>query len=189
MPLKLTVKVGSITNLSDARYCAGMNVPMLGFVTVPSRQNFIPPSQFQDIRGWISGPSIVAEAYGILSTKEYRDLLEAYRPDYIELSTAEIPYVDDATPLILTVSNNDDLAKAKSVKNVAYFLAKESWVVAIQQIMPEAHVLVAIEKADQVNHFINDTMMGIALTGSLEISPGLKDYDHLAEVLESLEVE
>ena len=29
MPLKTFVKVGNITNLSDARYCAGMGVDML----------------------------------------------------------------------------------------------------------------------------------------------------------------
>ncbi len=31
MALKTIVKVGNITNLSDARYCAVMGVDMLGF--------------------------------------------------------------------------------------------------------------------------------------------------------------
>lgn len=54
MPLKTLVKVGKITNLSDARYCAGMNVDMLGFVTVESRENYLPVKDYQDIRGWVS---------------------------------------------------------------------------------------------------------------------------------------
>ena len=65
MPLKTFVKVGCITNLSDARYCAGMGVDMLGFRAVESQENYIKPSQFQEIRGWIAGPLVVAEVYGV----------------------------------------------------------------------------------------------------------------------------
>ena len=60
MPLKTFVKVGSITNLSDARYCAGMMVDMLGFRSVEGQEGYIKPAQFQEIRGWISGPLVIS---------------------------------------------------------------------------------------------------------------------------------
>ena len=48
MPLKTIVKVGSITNLSDARYCAGMGVEMLGFNVVAGHESFIDAKKYQE---------------------------------------------------------------------------------------------------------------------------------------------
>ncbi len=53
------------------------------------------------------------------------------------------------------------------------------------------NVLVFLDAVDSSIHALlnNEAIDGIVLSGSKEESPGLKDYDHLAEVLESLEVE
>ena len=58
MSLKTFVKVGNITNLTDARYCAGMGVNQLGFnVEDP---NFT-VEKFKEITGWLEGIEYVAE--------------------------------------------------------------------------------------------------------------------------------
>jgi hypothetical protein len=57
--LKTKVKVSSIENLSDARYCAGMGVEWLGFPLA------MPLEKFAEIRNWLAGVQIVGEASGL----------------------------------------------------------------------------------------------------------------------------
>ena len=50
------VKVGQVTNLSEARYCAGMGVDFLSFPIVS-----IDPKTYQEITGWVAGPKFGIE--------------------------------------------------------------------------------------------------------------------------------
>src|SRR5688572_3598128 len=107
MPLKTLVKVGSITNLSDARYCAGMGVEMLGFATIQGQKNYLSPIKFQEIRGWITGPLIVAEVYGIYSREALASILENYKPDLLEFGAAELALLAPLPlPFVLNVGDN-----------------------------------------------------------------------------------
>src|SRR5688572_15531110 len=89
MPLKTLVKVGNITNLSDARYCAGMGVDMLGFRVIEGQENFVAPKLFQEIRGWVAGPKVVAELYGYSENLDFNLILKNYAPDFAEFTYAE----------------------------------------------------------------------------------------------------
>ena len=55
------VYVSRITNLSDARYCAGMGAELLGYVIDPSHPDYVSPENYQQMVGWISGPARVLE--------------------------------------------------------------------------------------------------------------------------------
>lgn len=185
MSLKTIVKVGNITNLSDARYCAGMNVDMLGFVTVESKKNYLPVKEYQDIRGWLSGPKIVAEVYGLQSKQEVDSIIENYKPDYLELTLAELHLVDDRLPLIVRVPEGLSIPANQSLSAIAYVIRETENV-----LNPLENILIETTDLQRVQHLIeNNSIRGIVLSGSQEVSPGLKDYDHLAEILESLEVE
>ena len=59
--LTKTVKISNVTNLSDARYCAGMGVEMLGFSIDEDSPNYISPKKFDDICSWLAGVNLVAE--------------------------------------------------------------------------------------------------------------------------------
>ena len=61
MSLKCFVKVGSINNLSDARYCSGMNVDHVGFLMEENNINSIDITNLREISNWISGVKIVGE--------------------------------------------------------------------------------------------------------------------------------
>ncbi len=89
MPLKTVVKVGQVTTLNEARYCAGMGVDMLGFVAVEGQAHYLAPELYQEIRGWISGPSIVAEVFGLKSAGQIPAILKKYQPDYLEMTDSE----------------------------------------------------------------------------------------------------
>lgn len=185
----MIVKVGKVTNLSDARYCAGMNVDLLGFVTVENQESYLAPKEFQDIRGWLSGPQIVAEIYGLSSASELADIIESYKPDYLELSEKELPLVDSSLPLIVKWKA-DSLETAAHISNLYAIVLEKAQLQKFESIKSNVKLLVETEKLSDVEELIKKTnIKGIVLNGTQEESPGLKDYDHLSEILESLEVE
>ena len=191
MPLKTLIKVGSLTNLSDARYCAGMDVQMLGFQAVPDLPRHLPAAKFQEIRGWVTGPKIVAEVHGVQSQSQLELIIETYRPDYLELGLNEVQFMGTATvPVILALRPDefwDEAIKANmSLQSlVAYALvdiadARELPVPKIVHVASFDEALIVLEKS---------AASGMALLGSDELSPGLKSYDTLAPILEMLEDE
>ncbi len=189
MPLKMIVKVGKITNLSDARYCAGMNVDLLGFITVQTQENYLPPTAYQDIRGWLSGPQMVAEIYGLPNAAALNDILEEYKPDYLELSKQELPLVGQDVPLLLRWEASLDHEQLKKLNLYGLIVSPEQ-VNQVPADMGDVKLLVETEALDQVLNKLHDQVVdGIVLNGTSEESPGLKDYDHLSSILESLEVE
>ena len=181
MPLKTFVKVGCITNLSDARYCAGMGVDMLGFRTVEGQENYIPPAQFQEIRGWISGPLVVAEAYGITNPADLTSILENYKPDYLEMGLQELSLFSTLPlPLVLSVQENDIL-DALPVEP-AYLVSKHPFQTSIP-------LLVEIQSKDDVPGMLETNVKGFVLKGGTELKPGLKDFEVMHDVLELLEID
>jgi phosphoribosylanthranilate isomerase len=197
MPLKTLVKVGSITNLSDARYCAGMGVEMLGFNVVTGHESFIDAKKYQEIRGWVTGPAVVAEIYN-LNPESLSEIVENYAPEYLELAVKDLNILPSeiSTPLILKV-DEDTFTNQQSVINsrkdqIAHIIIDQSEASAefITAVSNQFSVLLSPEKDVNINSVLDALpVKGIALNGSQEIKPGLKDYDHLAEVLELLEEE
>jgi phosphoribosylanthranilate isomerase len=67
MPLKTFVKVGCITNLSDARYCAGMGVDMLGFRAVEVRKT---TSNLRNFRKFEDGLQVLWSLQRFMAVKK-----------------------------------------------------------------------------------------------------------------------
>lgn len=189
MALKTLVKAGSISNLSDARYCSGMGVDFLGFRCIQGQPGYISPGTYQEIRGWISGPLIVAEIYGIGSGEELRSVMENYHPDYLELSPAEYAAVGHAItiPFILAVSETAQLPVMSA--KPAYILLPEAQT-DFTGFAAEYEILLRVTSVTEVQGAVSRSgISGISVEGGTEISPGLKNFDELAEILEALEVE
>ena len=189
MALKTRVKVGNITNLSDARYCAGMGVDMLGYTVVPDREGFIPARLYQEIRGWISGPSAVAELYGMTGSTDLEAVMEEYRPDYLEIPASALPLVGHSLvpPLIVAVESVDDLKALDQCKAPIAFVQVNDDTL-IPSLPSQLEVLLFLKPGTPIETIsYAPPSHGIALTGSDEIRPGYKDYDELARVLEGLE--
>lgn len=197
MPLKTLVKVGNISNLSDARYCAGMGVEMLGFTVIEGKENFINPKSYQEIRGWVSGPSIVAEIYGINGQPNLTQIIEEYAPDFLELGISELHLLPETMlPLIVSLDQTvsaEQKQKLDSLKDKIAFILIDNPIISfplIKEISREFPVLIMIRSTVKVSELLSvKGINGIALNGSQEIKPGLKDYSHLADVLEQLETD
>ena len=203
MALKTKVKINRITNLTDARYCSGMYVDVLGFSLEEGSPHYVSPSQFQEITGWISGADYAAEF-----TES-----DAYT---IERKLADYPGIN-----WIESSDLDTLIQLKNLgKELIYQVSMEE----IESIVPKIELLnqhqitlhitstentltidnkIVIEKlSSKVNLFLgfgihpeNASMLseipglvGLALDGGDEIKPGLRDFDQLATVLENLEL-
>lgn len=193
MPLKTIVKVGNISNLSDARYCSGMGVDMLGIAAIPTNSAYLSPDLYHEIRGWITGPSIVAELYGIDKSHSIPEIIEKYAPDYLEMDVKELGILptDVTLPLILKVSDADELNRISVDKNrIAYIVLEESHLPVSKSLSPDYTVLIALRSASALQTTIdNYPIGGFTLIGSPEVRPGFKDYGDLADVLEQLEVD
>jgi phosphoribosylanthranilate isomerase len=192
MALKTVVKVGRITNLSDARYCSGMGVDMLGFRVIDGQPGYVSSQQFQEMRGWFAGPRVVAEVYGINSHDQLDEAFRNYQPDLIEMTITEYNHIAPANkPLILSLTGEEyqkHRNKLKSINELRYLLLSDAQPELVQVIQNEFPVLLAAEKVDP-QHILTLPVSGIALHGSPEEKPGFKSYGNLADVLEKLETD
>ncbi|PWK29206.1 phosphoribosylanthranilate isomerase [Arcicella aurantiaca] len=195
--LKTTVKVSNLNNLSDARYCAGMGVEMLGF-----SMDELDFEKFKEMRGWLAGVQIVGETDS-QDVKKIIELNEQYQPDLIQISdetlVAELQRI--GKPIIMKV----DFATAnlpalfQTLKgNVEYFLLENSddFGVIDNDVLSQIDawsfqypiILGFGVKESNANDLLEQTQLsGLALTGGNEIRPGFGDFDELMNTLEALE--
>ncbi len=204
--LKTIVKISNVTNLSDARYCAGMGVEMIGFSMDETNDSHVDLKKFQDIRSWIAGVQIVVET-DATDAEIILDKIAQYQPDAIQVSHAELlPWLKSETvkPLILQVEADQDADTIEEIldKNalfVTYFLLEsssdtalsEDWIDFLNTLSERFSVLLGFGiNAEKATFLLDDlNITGIALRGSEEIRPGFKDFGELMDVLEALEEE
>lgn len=190
MALKTTVKV-TVNNLSDARYCAGMGVDLIGFSTDPADPFYLSPENFKEISEWLSGVEYVAETTVDNLSKEDYDV------NYIQLSDISLAasYPDHNIIIEGTPEELEQLKEEiKAINNLTYLLLnidrhKDNIPLILQSFEGLPLLLGYDLSLDEVNDYINTSIEGIALKGSDEDRPGLKDYDELADILEALEVD
>lgn len=188
MSLKTVVKVSHLSNLSDARYCAGMGVDLLGFRAIEGDPNYMPAAVFQDIRGWIAGPGIVAEIYGVQSEEEIMRIKETYAPDYFELTQEEYAKFGHFLPLpcIVTLTSNQPLVQPQGNADVAWLIASEEKHVEAGKTSG-VPILFSLKDAAEVDDALNAGYNGIVIPGPHEGRPGITNTDALADILEALE--
>lgn len=208
MALDTFVKVGEISNLSDARYCAGMGVHVLGFSLEPEDAHYTDPEKYAAITGWLAGVAFAAE-FDRSSPADIEKTLAAYsRINYIQ--TTQPSYVSSLQPLGKSIIIRLDAARY------------EEDVVALADVMRDCHEQAAYflvensssaRRVDLLNDLLHlakqyaillgfglnprfvpslvkqHPLAGIALRGSQEIRPGYQNFDELADILEALEVE
>ncbi len=189
MSLKTKVKAGNITNLSDARYCAGMGVDWLGFPA-----NTIDPKTFGEITGWVSGPQFVLEIADHTHPEEYQ-------VEFIQINCQELENsAFSKARLIVTLAFADwETSKELIRKNkdrVEFLLVthltgdhqNDSEKVKSMSDLVEVYI-----DLDSAPYSLDDVLKfgvaGISISGNQELKPGLKDYAELADVLEQLEVD
>lgn len=191
MPLKSLVKVSHLSNLSDARYCAGMGVDMLGFSAVPGAPHYLTPSTFQDIRGWVAGPRITAEIYSASSVAEIESVIQHYAPDYLELSIEKYQQFEDALtlPCIVSVADVSRFRAQEQKPGIAYVIVEQGTRCHDIASIPYP-ALVKVSSVDVLHKLLGEGCFeGFVLEGPGETRPGYTNYDAFGDILEALEID
>jgi phosphoribosylanthranilate isomerase len=196
--LKIKVKVGKITNLSDARYCAGMGVDMLGF-SVGGVHDSMDPKKFKEITDWVSGPDFVIEWAGAALPGDFAEIIHPYNAGMVEINARHLKNIPSLhVPLVVSMEVEDwpeNSELLRSSRNRIRYVALTSrndgppdFAVAAE-IGREFPVLLGYGVNENTLDALSDLpIAGIALEGTEESSPGLKDYSHLSDILERLEI-
>ncbi|SRR5258706_355580 len=178
------VKVGKVTNLSEARYCAGMGVDFLSFPI-----SSIDPKLYKEITGWVAGPKFGIEV----------DSLEhehgQYHSDFIQVTFDSLDKIQPGERAFVSLSVNEWFeAKKKLLSSKEKIIAIELSVHSlddakqlIEEIAKEFDVFLKYPFSTEIESILKLHITGISLEGNVETKPGLKEYP-LAEILEKLEV-
>ncbi|TRX51394.1 phosphoribosylanthranilate isomerase [Fulvivirga sp. M361] len=197
MSLKTFVKINTVNNLSDARYCAGMGVNLIGFCLEDGQPDYTPLDKFKQISEWLSGVEFVGE-FEYSSINDIQAKLEAYRLTRVQVNDSDVALElkKAGYEVILTVEL-DALNELHDINDVDYLMVhstdvpEESHVKTLKNLAKRTKLLFAsgINEHNVLGWIEQLNAYGIALTAGDEIRPGYKDFDELADILELLEVE
>lgn len=205
MALSSFVYISNVTNLSDARYAAGMGVDLLGFTLDPKNESSLNKQQFAEISEWISGVNIVGE-FGDSNPIEVKTLIGDFSLDYLLVSMESDLHAFSmlGIPLIFKiVVSKDNIEGLESTFNycagtIDYFLLESDYHELdksdkrLLKTYASKYPLILgygidINNVSAIIHELN--LKGICLKGSPELRPGYKNFDEMADILEALEID
>ena len=204
MSLKTFVKIGKIDNLSDARYCAGMMVDILGFNLEEGTEGYVSPENFSEISEWVAGVSFCGE-FANAQPAEVKLATTQYKIDYLEVQNVDLleELSDLNTKLILKIvlNSTDDLEKLSSQLELAGGLVEHVIITSLHPELSDAIVAklatidtdLSILRGFDINEVSaneaadSNVFSGIEVEGSPEDRPGFKDYGIVMDILEELE--
>lgn len=190
MALKTFVRVSGINNLSDARYCAGMEVNELGFNIETNHANYTDRDKFKELSEWLSGVQFIGEITEPLT--DIAQSIQGYALDAIQIEN--LGQIEAALATGLGVSfiaaNADEAREAYSIANgqLAYILIYSSEAANIASDIPTL-INDGFDTENLPAILAEVRPKGIVLEGGNEIRPGYKDFDQLADILELLEID
>jgi phosphoribosylanthranilate isomerase len=205
MALRTFVKINGITNLTDARYCSGMYVDLLGFTFEEGADRLVSVTTFKEISGWVSGVDFVAEFEWASSEDIQNNLAKCNEIKWLEHKSIKtlLEFREKGFNLIYKCSLEelaelgqellDELANSEIIIHVSDLKSSlsEEDEHKLKELGIKQKIILGIGlNASNVERLINDlNLFGISMTGGNEIKPGLMDFNELADILEVLEVE
>lgn len=203
------IKICGITQLADARYCAGAGADYLGFIQYPGSPRYIAPAKAKEIIDWLYGP----EPVGVFvneNAQTVNRIADEAGFAYVQLHGTEPPEVCAAVerPVIKAVHVVSD-ASAEQLRvlmepyaeHVDYFLLDThktslwggtgesfNWRLARELSQTYPLFLAGGITAENLEEAVQ-TMRpyGVDLSSSVESAPGVKDFDKLADFFDAVD--
>jgi phosphoribosylanthranilate isomerase len=181
------VKVGQVTNLSEARYCAAMDVDFLSFPIL-----LIDPKTYQEITGWVAGPK-----FGVEADAKNISRIQEYETDFIEININQLDENNGLENLIVSLEANEWpinkpsllLSKVKILYvEVKISSLDEETLGIINDVKEDFKILLKPSSKIDLDKLLKLPIDGLSFDGNVEMKPGLKEYP-LSEILEQLETE
>ena len=205
MALKTFVKISNVNNLSDARYCSGMYVDLMGFSLENDNEYFVSPTAFKEITDWLSGLEYVAEFSNSHPAQILETLTQYEGFSFIQIEEKlHLPMLKNSSYGLIFKS---PIGKEADFLDYAITLKENKVMLNLEadkalEITPEIHEKLKniAEKCDlllgfgfdekNIERLLDQTRIkGISMKAGHEIRPGIKDFDELADILETLEIE
>ena len=213
--LKIKVKASDITSLTDARYFAAKEVEWLSFNFTEGVAAYIQPMKARAIFEWVEGVRIVGE-FGNLSGDEINFYTEGWSLQAVQvghsmtleeiLKIQNVPIIKEiiieawsdvqflnkeltaCKPFVEAFQlnfdkNNTDWQFLKSGKSALTMSD-------LKQICEDFKIILNIDfETDMLDEILELKLYGLNLKGSEEEKVGIKSFDELDEILDSLEAE
>lgn len=201
-----------VANLTDARFFASCEVDWLGFNFDPSRPNYISPQKAAAIREWVEGPAITG-IFGVCSQEDIEATRAAVELDAIMVNIftdpSDLPggipifaeiVVDAQTDWWAIASLMDQWAPKASFFIMDFFRNGICWgdiererfftLSRLNELFSRYPVLAAIDltPADLQQMAERLHPAGFCLRGGEEERTGVKSFDELDSLLETLEI-
>ena len=208
MALKTFVKISNVNNLSDARYCSGMYVNLMGFSLEENNEYYVSPAQFREITDWLSGLKYVAEfreshpenilktlsdynGFEMIEIEEFAHLQMLFNSGYPLIYKAMVNSDRDLEALhdlSGTLAEHKIILNLESDQNLPLNTQRLD---NIKELAAKCEVLLGFGfDSDNINGILKEIQVtGISMKGGHEIKPGIKDFDELADILEALEMD
>jgi phosphoribosylanthranilate isomerase len=185
--LNKKILVKSITNLSEARYCAGMFIDFMSFDLSPDSEYFVTKKKFDEIRGWVSGVAVIgsleSEDSGIINQtiEEYNlngFLFSQYQYSLLPLVNTEIKILQwDIEDINFLPDDIED--------DVVILIISEN---SIQEIIPQLRGKMVLQGFSFENvKYSTDELDGFAFMSSFEKQVGINASGELMEAFEYIE--
>ncbi|MEP1095776.1 MAG: hypothetical protein ABJG78_11745 [Cyclobacteriaceae bacterium] len=199
MSLKTFVKISNVSSLSDARYCAGMGVDILGFNIDPTSSAQIDPSDYKEITDWVAGVEFAGE-FDLASADEIKSTMKDYPIHYVQVTNLDVVEAVGllGVPIIFKaqVDSDEDLSRLSTTLS---YLDELASIVIVKSENPAME-----EKLDEAITFYNGNVKlvmgyqvrpsdsihkfpGVEMEATREEKPGFKDYGEIMDVLEALD--
>lgn len=199
MGLKTFVKISNISNLSDARYCSGMMVDVLGFAIDPTADAHVSAEDFKEITDWVAGVKFAGE-FRNASIDQIKDTIKSYPVDYIEIS--DLSLVEQVNLLGKPIIFRMDIMAKEELNQLKGNLSYLDELVAMVLLKSDNQELYDHLDA-QIGYYNGNLLLlkgygiqsetplekfpGLELEATEEDRPGFKDYGDIMDILESIE--
>lgn len=194
------LKLSPITNLSDARFAAAAGINYMGFCFDPSSPDFLLPIKAKEILEWTSGCHAVGE-FGEQEIEEITELSELLNLDVVLLNSSILPdeLQQIGKPIIkgINLDELDSIALANELCAYApyadafqlnghadWIQRKDELIEACLQYKIIWNLPFELAKAKEILGVFKPYALNLA--AGKEEKTGMKEFDDLNELLESL---
>lgn len=177
------LKFSSISNLSDARYAAGMWADFIGFNFDPSSPSYIEPGKAQSIISWINGPALVGE-FGEQPLEWITDFTKLLSIQVVQIPAtySDLNLFETGLKTIVVVN---DTAHHPSVEKADILLTENMDVYKhLIGLSDKPVIFQSLTLTEDASEF-----RGLSILGQTEDKPGTRNQADWTEYLERFESE